>query len=130
MMRIGIEVSRCNLRRDLLMHPERYFFILRSERCAFLCIRTCDAEGNDIQFHILDAFALKDDGQLHSVFDDLINDALFEFEEAEGCYFPAHEYPLSHHLVQSISKMPDLMDWIITSVLSHERNLIIDSIHR
>jgi hypothetical protein len=127
MMRIGIEVSRSNLRCDLLIHPERYFFILLADSSASLCIQTCDAEGKNIQNHILDGFSLGDDGQLYSIFADLINDAIYELQDPGTGSFPGNEYPLSYHLVQRISKMPDLVDWLITSILSDEKNLIIFS---
>jgi hypothetical protein len=127
MIRIGIEVSRRNLRCDLLEHPGRYFFILLVDSRATLCIRTCDSQGENIQAHIIDGFSLKEDGNLDSVFEDGINDAVLELQDWKSHSCQGDEYPLSSHLVQMISRMPDLVDWIVSSILSNGKNLVIYS---
>ena len=127
MIRIGIEVSRRNLRCDLLEHPERYFFILRADSRASLCIRTCDSQGENIQAHIIDGFSLNEDGNLYSVFEDGINDAILEWHDRKSHSSEGEEYPLSSHLVHMISRMPDLVDWIVSSILSNGKNLVIYS---
>lgn len=127
MIRIGIEVSRINLHRDLLEHPERYFFILQAEGRASLCIRTCDSQGENIQAHIIDGFSLTEDGKLYSVFEDAINDAILELHDSMSRSYEGDEFLLSYHLVHMISGMPDLVDWIVSSTLSNEKNLVIYS---
>jgi hypothetical protein len=127
MIRIGIEVSRKNLRCDLLEHPERYFFIQRAGSRASLCVRTCDSQGENIQAHIIDGFSLNEDGKLDSVFEDAINDAILEWHDKMSHSSEGEEYLLSYHLVHMISRMPDLVDWIVSSILSNEKNLVIYS---
>ena len=127
MIRIGIEVSRRNLRCDLLEHPGRYFFILLVDSRATLCIRTCDSRGENIQVHTIDGLSLKEDGNLYSVFEDGINDAVLELHDWKSHSCLGDQYPLSFHLVQMISTMPDLVDWFISSVLSDGKNLVIYS---
>jgi hypothetical protein len=127
MIRIGIEVSRRNLRCDLLEHPGRYFFILRADSRASLCIRTCDSKGVNIQAHIIDGFSLTENGNLCSVFEDCINDAILELYDWKIHSCEGDEYPLSSHLVSIISMMPDLVDWIVSSILCDGKNLVIYS---
>lgn len=127
MIRIGIEVSRKKLRCDLLEHPGRYFFILLADGRATLCIRTCDFRGENIQAHIIDGFSLNKDGALYSVFEGGINDAVLELQDWKSHSCQGDEYPLSSHLVRMISNMPDLVDWIISSIISEGKNLIIYS---
>ena len=127
MIRIGIEVSRRNLRCDLLEHPGRYFFILQAGSRASLCIRTCDSQGDNIQEHIIDGLSLNEGGNLYSVFEDGINDAVLELQDWKSHSCLGDDYPLSFHLVQMISRMPDLVDWIVSSILSNGKNLVIYS---
>jgi hypothetical protein len=127
MIRIGIEVSRKNLRYDLLEHPGRYFFILSQDSRAALCIRTCDSQGEDIQVHIIDGLSLNEDGNLYSVFEDCINDAVLELHNWKSRSCEGDEYPISSNLTQIISEMPDMVDWIISSFLSDGKNLVVTS---
>jgi hypothetical protein len=129
MIRIGIEVCRINLHSDLLEHPGRYFFILLADSRASLCIRTCDAQGENIQAHIIDGFSLDEEGNLYSVFKDGINDAFLELYDWNIHPFEGDEYPLSSHLMDMISSMPDLVDWIVSSILSEGNNLVIYSLN-
>ena len=126
MIRIGIEASRRNLRCDLLEHPGRYFFILLADSRATLCIRTCDSRGENIQAHVIDGLSLNEEGNLYSVFEDGINDAILELHAWKRHSCEGDEYPLSFHLAGKISGMPDLVDWIISSILSNGKNLIIN----
>jgi hypothetical protein len=124
-MRIGIEVNHRNLRCDLLWHPERYFFILMADSCASLCIRTCDATGENIQMHIIDGLSLSDEGGLYSVFAYLINDAISKRKKAEEGCSQRDEFPLTPNLVRTISRMPDLVDWILNTIITNKRNLVV-----
>ncbi len=125
MIRIGIEVSSRNLRCDLLENPGRYFFILATGGQATLCIKTCDFHGEDIKMHIIDALAPDGEGNLDSIFEDGINGAILEWQDWKKPSMKGGEYPISSHLVRVLSGMPDLMDWIISSILNNERNLIV-----
>lgn len=127
MIRIGIEVSSRNLRCDLLEHPERYFFILLVDSRASLCIRTCDSQGENIQPHVIDGLSLNEDGNLYSVFEDGIK-AVLELHNWKNRSCQGDEYPLSSHLMHMISRMPDLVDWIISSIISNGKNLVIYSV--
>lgn len=124
-MRIGIEVSHKRLRYDLRWHPERYFFIMLDDGCASLCIRTCDASGENIQKHIIDGLSLDDNGDLYSVFAFLIDDAMSRRCNEEKNSVQTGEFPLTSSLIQMISRMPDLVDWIINSIITNKRNLVI-----
>lgn len=127
MIRIGIEVSRRSLRCDLLDNPGRYFFILRAGSRATLCIRTCDSQGENIQAHLIDGFSLNEEGNLYSVFEDGINDAILELDNWKTHSCEGDEYTLSSHLMHLISMMPDLVDWIVSSVLSDGKTWVIYS---
>lgn len=125
MIKIGIEASRNKLLCDLIEHPARYFFILAIDGNASLCIRTCDSEGEDIQAHVIDGLCLKEDGNLHSVFEDGINDAILEMHQWKRHSCQGDEYPISTYLVRIISQMPDLANWIVSSILAKGKNLVI-----
>jgi hypothetical protein len=129
MIRIGIEVSSRNLHSDLLEHPGRYFFILLADGQASLCIRTCDSQGENIQVHIIDGFSVNEDGNLYSVFEDGIKDAVLERHDWKicSCQRDEYEYPISSNLMHMISRMPNLVDWIISSILGNGKNLVIYS---
>ena len=125
MIRIGIEVSSRNLHCDLLENPGRYFFILEADSRASLCIQTCDIQGEDIRTHIIDCLAPNGEGNLYSIFEDGINDAVLERQEWKRQSLHEDKYEVSPQLVQMLSMMPDLMDWIVSSVLSSGRNLVL-----
>jgi len=129
MIKIGIEVSSRNLHCDLLENPGRYFFILEADAWASLCIQTCDIQGEDIRTHIIDCLVPKGEGNLYSIFEDGINDAILERQEWKrqsyrGCNYTV-SYAVSSQLAQMLSSMPDLMDWIISSILNRGRNLVL-----
>lgn len=125
MIKIGIEVNSRNLRHDLLDNPGRYFFILEADRRASLCIQTCDFQGEDIKIHIIDCLAPNGEGNLYSIFEDGINDAVLGRLEWKRHSCREDKYPVSSQLVQMLSVMPDFMDWIISSILTKGRNLVL-----
>lgn len=125
MIRIGIEVSSRNLHCDLLENPGRYFFILEADSRASLCIQTCDIQGEDIRTHIIDCLAPNGEGNLYSIFEDGINDAVLERQERKRQSFQEDSYAVSPQLVQMLSMMPDLMNWILSSIITRGRNLIL-----
>lgn len=138
-------MSSRNLHCDLLENPGRYFFILESDSRASLCIQTCDTQGEDIRTHIIDCLAPDREGNLYSIIEDGINDAVIERQEWKrqsyqryNCsvccavsyavsYAVSHavSYAISSQLAQMLSSMPDLMDWIISSILNRGRNLVL-----
>jgi len=83
--------------------------------------------GENIQMHIIDGFSLREDGNLYSVFENCINDAIFQQGEWISRSCQGDEYFLTPCLVQMISSMPDLVDWIVSSILSDGKNLVINS---
>jgi hypothetical protein len=125
MIKIGIEVSSRNLRCDLLENPGRYFFIREADSRASLCIQTCNSQGEDIKTHIVDALSPNGEGNLYSIFEDDINDAILERLEWKRHSCLEDRYPISSQLEQALSVMPDFMDWIISSILANGRNLVI-----
>lgn len=126
-IKIGIELGYGKLRSDLLTHPERYFFILVVDGQAFLCIRTCDPQGENMEAHIIDGLAPDKDGNLVSVFEDGIRDAVLELRDQKRSSCEGDEYPISSHLARMICQMTDLTDWIISSILTNGKNLVIFS---
>jgi hypothetical protein len=127
-IKIGIESSCKNLHCDILTHPARYFFILAKDGQAFLCIRTCDMQGDDIVTHIIDGLNLNGEGKLYSVFEDGINDTILEMGGWKRRSCQGDEYPISYLLERTISMMPDLVEWIISSILVKGSNLVINPI--
>lgn len=125
MIKIGIEVSRRKLLRDLLENPGRYFFILSEGGRAALCIQTCDFQGDDINTHIINGFSLNKNDELSSIFDDGINDSILEGCKWERRTPGGREYPISSKLEDTLCRLPDLMYWIISKVLTSGRNLVI-----
>lgn len=125
MIRIGIEVSRRKLLNDLLDNPGRYFFILSEGGRAALCIQTCDSQGDDVRTHMIDGLALTEEKELRSIFDDGINDSILAGYEWKRQTSWQKEYPISPRLEHTLRRLPDLMDWIISKMLTGERNLVI-----
>ncbi|MCK9586603.1 hypothetical protein [Methanothrix soehngenii] len=125
MIKIGIEVSRRKLLYDLLENPGRYFFILSEGGRAALCIQTCDFQGDDINTHIINGFALNKDSKLCPIFDDGINDSILNGCKWERRTPDGRDYPISSKLEDTLCRLPDLMYWIISKVLTGGRNLVI-----
>ncbi len=125
MIKIGIEVSSRNLHCDLLENPGRYFFILESDRRASLCIQTCDSHGEDIRTHIIDCLSPNGEGNLYSIFEDCLDCAVLERRECKSQSYHEDRYAVSSQMVGMLSIMPDLMDWIISSILTGGRNLVL-----
>ena len=127
MIKIGIEASRRNLHCDLLDNPGRYFFILDACGRMALCIQTCDSQGEDITTQMIDCLSLDDDGNLTSIFEDCVNKTIQKPQECRrhSSSGEPNGYPVSSQLAEMLSMMPGLMDWIISSILTNGRNLVI-----
>ncbi|MFB3763913.1 MAG: hypothetical protein ACE14P_01540 [Methanotrichaceae archaeon] len=127
MIKIGIESTFEGLRRDILSHPEKFFFILVIDGQAALCIRTCNSKGNELQAHVIDGMVPDSKGNLKSIFEDVIRDALLEQIGPGLQLYDGKEYMVTGALGKKISEMPDLIEWAMKSVLNADRHIIIFS---
>lgn len=129
MIKIGIEVSRRNLHCDLIENPGRYFFIQEEGCRTYLCIQTCDSQGEDTLDHNIDVLVPNEEGYLYSIFEEVLeeinNDISIERQDWNRQTLSGNRYPISSQLVQMLSVMPDFVDWIISSILTNERNLVL-----
>ncbi len=80
-----------------------------------------------MQAHIIDGFTPGTEGDLVSVFGDRILDAVLEQQDQKRFSCEGYEYPISLDLAWMINRMPDLVDWIISSILTDGKNLVIFS---
>jgi hypothetical protein len=126
LIKIGIECTFEKLRCDILTHPDRYFFVLLTDDQATLCIRTCNSQGEDIRAHIIDGLLPDSNGNLVSVFEEGIKDALIERKHSVKRSCEGYEYSISAPLEEKITRMPGLIDWIMTTVLTEERHILIN----
>lgn len=126
MIKIGIECTFERLRCDILTHPERYFFVLLIDDQATLCIRTCNSRGDEIVTHIVDGLLPDPNGNLISAFEEGIENTLIEQRHSVKCSCEGHEYLISTPLEEKISRMPDLIDWLMSSVLTGERHIVLN----
>jgi hypothetical protein len=126
LIKIGIEATSEKLRQDLLSHPARYFFIRVLDGQPALCIRTCNSEGEDWRSHALDGLVHDGQGNLVSVFAEDLHRVTLENGEAEK-RGQEDDRGLSSALEDSISHMPDFIDWMISSVLKDGRHLLLFS---
>lgn len=129
MIKIGIEVSRRNLHCDLIENPGRYFFIQEEGCRTYLCIQTCDTQGEETLAHNVDVLVPNEEGNLYSIFEEVLeeinNDISIERQEWKRDSLFGNRYPISSQLVQMLSMMPDFVDWIISSILLNGRNLVL-----
>jgi hypothetical protein len=126
LIKIGIEATSEKLRQDLLLHPARYFFIQLLDGLPVLCVRTCNSEGEDWRSHALDGLVHDGQGNLVSVFAEDLHRAALEKGEARE-RGPEGGLGLSCALENSISHMPDFIDWMMSSVLKDGRHLLLFS---
>jgi hypothetical protein len=129
LIKIGIEVSRRNLHCDLIENPGRYFFIQEEGCRTYLCIQTCDTQGEETLAHNVDVLVPNEEGNLYSIFEEVLeeinNDISIERQEWKRDSLFGNRYPISSQLVQMLSIMPDFVDWIISSILLNGRNLVL-----
>ncbi len=129
MIKIGIESTFDGLRRDILSYPEKYFFILVIDGQAALCIRTCDSQGEELQAYVVDGLVPDSEGCLKSIFEDEIRDAILEQIGPGLQLYGEKEYNVTETLAKKISETPDLIEWIMRSILSADRHIIIFSLY-
>ncbi len=125
MIRVGFELSQKGLRCDILAHPAKYFFIMVVDGRACLCIRTCDQKGEDIGAHIIEGLISDEEGNLFSVFNEYLRDAVLEQRVLKSDLYEGDEYSIMPHLERVISMMPDMIEWLISSVLTNGRNIVL-----
>jgi hypothetical protein len=125
LIKVGLEANRTDLRNELLMHPCKYFFILIIDGQAALCIRTCDNRGEDPQSHAVDGFVPDSDGNLVSIFQEDLRAAIVEQKRSQTSLDCNDFYLISSTIADKIRLLPDLIDWIISSILAKDRNIII-----
>lgn len=123
LIKIGIESTKCELGNQILMHPDRYFFILVTEGRVILCIQTCDKQGEDIKEHEIDGLKYDPDAGLISVFQEELATAMME-RELFIKYLDGDRYPISPVIMKRIRGMPGLIEWIIHAILGEERCLL------
>jgi len=126
LIRIGIECSRKKLYCDLLTHPKRYFFVQIADGHPTLCIRTCDSHGEDITTHMVECFFADSKGRLIPIFHESLENIALSPKGRETNR-EGDQYPISRALGKAISTMPDLIEWIINSILDSDRHIIIAS---
>ncbi|MDD1748337.1 MAG: hypothetical protein LUO89_00510 [Methanothrix sp.] len=124
MIKMGIESSATKLHDQLLLHPERYFFILVMEERGALCLKTCSACGNDIEIKEIDGLILDDNGNLISIFHEELQEVLMK-RESFLRYLEGEQYPISSAIRKKIKELPGFIDWIMASVPIRGRCLML-----
>ncbi len=77
--------------------------------------------------HIVDGLMPDLNGNLISAFEEEIKDTLIEQMYSVKRCCEGYEYPISALLEGKISRMPGLIDWIMSSVLTKERHILLNS---
>ncbi len=76
--------------------------------------------------HIVDGLMPDQNGNLISAFEEEIKDTLMEHMYSVKRSYDGYEYPISSRLEAKISSMPGLIDWIMSSVLTRERHILLN----
>jgi hypothetical protein len=121
---MGIESSAMKLHNQLLLHPDRYFFILVIEERAVLCLQTCDCHGNDIEIKEIDGLILDCAGNLVSIFQEELQEMMMK-RELFLRYLEGEQYPISPAIKKKIMELPGFIDWIMVSVPIRGRCLML-----
>lgn len=66
------------------------------------------------------------DGNLVSVFEGGIKEALIERKHSMKRSYEGYEYSISALLEEKLTSMPSLIDWIMTTVLTKERHILLN----
>jgi hypothetical protein len=125
LIKVGLEANRSHLRRELLAHPGRYFAILVIDSRAALCIRTCDNRGENLQSHIVDGLTADSHGNLVSIFEEDLRLFLNRQKRSNRSSDCEKFYQISMTMADRIRLLPGLIDHIISSILTKDRNIII-----
>jgi hypothetical protein len=66
-------------------------------------------------------------GNLISVFEEEIKETMIERRHCAKRICEGYEYSISASLEEKITGMPGLIDWIMSTVLTEERHILINS---
>jgi hypothetical protein len=116
-----VRATRENLREELLSHPCRYFLISMVDNRAVLCIQTCDSIGENLQSHVVDGLVPYSDGNLVSVFEEELHLVIKDWRRLNS----EELHSISPAIAEKIRFSPGFVDWIISTVLTKDRNIII-----
>lgn len=128
LIKVGLEATREDLRKELLEHPCKYFFILLTDREAALCIRTCDCRGEDLLSHVVDGLKPDPAGNLISIFEEDLQVAVTNRNRSILLSDGDELFSISRGIAEKIRILPGFVDWIISSVLTGDRNILIHPI--
>ena len=128
LIKVGLEATREDLSKELQMHPCRYFFILVTDNRAALCIRTCDDRGEDLQSHVVDGLTSDSAGNLVSLFEEDLQMVVMDRNRSPILSDGAELYSISLDIAKRIRILPGFVDWIISAVLTKDRNILIHPI--
>jgi len=125
LIKVGLEATREDLHKELLTHPCRYFLILVTDNRAALCIRTCDCRGENLQSHVVDGLTPDSAGNLVSLFEEDLEVVVMDRNRFTKLSDGDELCPISPHIAEKIRIMPGFVDWIISTVLTEDRNILI-----
>jgi hypothetical protein len=128
LIKIGLEANGACLRNELLMHPGRYFAILMIDGRAAVCIRTCDGRGEDLQSHVVDGLMTDSDGNLVSIFEKELYESLSKQKISNRSINRQEFCQISPGIANKIRSLPGFVDYIISSILTKDRNIIVSPI--
>lgn len=130
LIKVGLEATREDLHKEILAHPCRYLFILATGNRAALCLRTCDGTGENLQSHVVDCLTPDSEGNLVSLFEEELQEAVMNRNKStilsDGDLSDGDEIcSISPDIAEKIGILPGFVDWIISSVPSKDRNIVI-----
>ena len=128
LIKVGLEATREDLHKELLAHPCRYFFILVTDNRTALCIRTCNGRGENLQSHVVDGLTLDSAGNLVSLFEDELQVVVLDRNRSTRLSDGDELFSISPDIAERIRILPGFVDWIISAVLTGDRNIIINPI--
>ena len=125
LIKVGLEATREDLRKELLSHPCRYFFILSTDNRAALCIRTCDCKGENLQSHVVDGLTPDSAGNLVSLFEEDLQVVVLDRNKSTRSSDGDELFSISPDIAERIRILPGFVNWIISTVLTEDRNIVI-----
>jgi hypothetical protein len=125
LIKVGLEATREDLYKELLAHPCRYFFILVTDNRAALCIRTCNGRGENLQSHVVDGLTADSTENLVSLFEEDLKEVVMDHDRSTILSDGDEMYSISTEIAEKIRVLPGFVDWIISAVLTEDRNIII-----
>ena len=128
LIKVGLEATRQDLQKELLAHPCKYFFILVTDNRASLCIRTCDGEGENLQSHVVDALTPDSDGNLVSLFEEDLQMVVVGRNRSTTLSDGEELCSISQDIAERMKILPGFVNWIIFTVLTKDRNILINPI--